>query len=260
MIEIENKTKPSGPSHKEEIELNGWNVTSTTSTIAGIAEEEALSSELGIKLPGMLFLRNELLVEKSSSFSLRFKTLDALRGIGKVNPEIQVAAAERWKNARDRTDIEVGLVESASDWTFTTEYNGTLNSSLVPTEKSIDYDLLRDTTLPIRFSSSVILFEDELDDNGISSYKVRIRVMPSCFFILARFFLRVDGVIIKVHDTRFFHKFGDNVVVRERQTRQADLKNQMMEINPVILRDPELVVAHVPVTETYVDNLNCHSS
>lgn len=32
------------------------------------------------------------------------------------------------------------------------------------------------------------------------------RVMPTSFFVLLRFFLRVDGVMIRINDTRLYHE------------------------------------------------------
>ena len=32
------------------------------------------------------------------------------------------------------------------------------------------------------------------------------RVMPSCLFCLLRFYLRVDGTLIRVIDTRIYHQ------------------------------------------------------
>lgn len=31
--------------------------------------------------------------------------------------------------------------------------------------------------------------------------------MPTCFFLLSRFFLRVDNVLFRVFDTRIYHSF-----------------------------------------------------
>ena len=50
------------------------------------------------------------------------------------------------------------------------------------------------------------LYEDDLGDNGDSMVRLRLRVMPTCFLVLPA--LRVDGVLIRHHDTRLFHKFG----------------------------------------------------
>ena len=42
------------------------------------------------------------------------------------------------------------------------------------------------------------LYDDELDDNGAVSLAIKIRIMPSCFFILVRYYLRVDkGTLVK---------------------------------------------------------------
>ena len=39
--------------------------------------------------------------------------------------------------------------------------------------------------------------------------------MPSCFFLLMRFFLRVDGVLSRIHDTRLYHEFDSDYLIRE---------------------------------------------
>lgn len=71
------------------------------------------------------------------------------------------------------------------------------------------------------FFEEVPLFEDELGDNGIADVTVRVRVNEFSVFVLARFFLRVDGVLFRVADTRVYHEFGTGEVVRERKGRQA---------------------------------------
>ncbi|KAI5826334.1 TIP41-domain-containing protein [Schizophyllum commune Tattone D] len=80
---------------------------------------------------------------------------------------------------------------------------------------------------PIVFYAEIPLFEDELHDNGASSLLVRIRVMPACIFILARFTLRVDNVLFRTYDTRIYssHAPGPNgktVVVRESGGWEAE--------------------------------------
>lgn len=32
----------------------------------------------------------------------------------------------------------------------------------------------------------------------------QVRVMPSCWFVLLRFFLRVDGTLVRLREARFF--------------------------------------------------------
>ena len=40
----------------------------------------------------------------------------------------------------------------------------------------------------------LVLFDDELHDNGAAKLSVKVRVMPGCWFVLLRFWLRVDGM------------------------------------------------------------------
>ena len=132
------------------------------------------------------------------------------------------------------------------DWTYTTTYAGhhpdAPSDSDMWTDADPD-DPAHTTSLseltkpdPILFYAEVPLFEDELHDNGSSQLLVRIvcilsldvawlcahvllkRVMPTCIFILARFTLRVDNVLFRIHDTRLFHSFTSSaipIVVRQ---------------------------------------------
>jgi type 2A phosphatase activator TIP41 len=44
---------------------------------------------------------------------------------------------------------------------------------------------------------------------------VRYRVMADCFFVLLRYFLRVDEVLVRLYDTRVFGSFDSNYLLRE---------------------------------------------
>ena len=92
-------------------------------------------------------------------------------------------------------------------------------SVLSASASGIDYDLLRRRE-PILWFEEVCLFESELDDNGSSALTAKVRVMPSCFFVLLRFVLRIDTVLLRIVDTRLFHRFGDSHVVRECTWRE----------------------------------------
>lgn len=45
--------------------------------------------------------------------------------------------------------------------------------------------------------------------------------MPSSFFLLARFFLRVDNVLFRIHDVRLYHEFASSEVIRETKGKEA---------------------------------------
>merc|ERR1712187_837146 len=62
----------------------------------------------------------------------------------------------------------------------------------------------------------------ELDDCGLSRLITRVRVMPSFWFALLSFELRVDGVLIRDVCTRLFCHFDrPNQVLREWTWREA---------------------------------------
>lgn len=101
----------------------------------------------------------------------------------------------------------------------------------------INYDRLSQREEILSFSD-IMLFEDELHDHGVARANVKARMMDSCFFILHRFFLRVDHVLVRVLDTRFYHEFGSDVVIREIKLQEFSLSSpntqdlQASEIKP----------------------------
>lgn len=262
------------------IEIGEWTICSVKKPIANTSQEDKLRKELEIKLPAMLFDQSLLKLSHHSHvgtnlhttsgegrFHLTFNAVNALRMVGTTDPNIKVKVAAQWASNKARDDVEIMTLTHASDWTFSTKYGGTINvtgkfggiksSSTVDLSDvvGVDYDALRDTSLPILFSSEVILFEDELDDNGTASYKVRIRVMPSFFFVLARFFLRVDDVLIRIYDTRYFHRFGSPLIVRETVHREACLATTLRHVHTSVLRDADIIAPQVPVVYSGLDNI-----
>ena len=39
--------------------------------------------------------------------------------------------------------------------------------------------------------------------------------MGDCFYVLFRYYLRVDEVLVRIFDTRIFHSFDTNYITRE---------------------------------------------
>ena len=73
-----------------------------------------------------------------------------------------------------------------------------------PTPRVADRRLLMARDEPILFFAEVPLYESELDDNGVSQLVVKVRVMPRCWLVLLRFWLRVDGTLVRLRETRLF--------------------------------------------------------
>ncbi len=98
------------------------------------------------------------------------------------------------------------------DWTFSSPYAGSISACCNADECShsgIDeyMHLLTDQSQPILYFDDVHLFEDDMHDNGYVSLRCKIRVMPTCFFVLLTLFVRVDHVLIRVKESRTFCKF-----------------------------------------------------
>ena len=61
----------------------------------------------------------------------------------------------------------------------------------------------------------MVLYEDEMADNGITMLTCKIRVMPERLLLLSRFFMRLDNVLFRLRDTRIYIEFATGDVIRE---------------------------------------------
>ena len=87
----------------------------------------------------------------------------------------------------------------------------------------IDMALLRRRD-EIIWSADLPLYEDHLHDNGVSELRVRIRVMPTCFFVLMRHTLRIDGVLVQQREVRGSHgALGRALHERHGRARALDV-------------------------------------
>ncbi|XP_013185814.2 TIP41-like protein [Amyelois transitella] len=200
--------------------------------------------------PDMVFPKNILLLRHASGAVINFNPLDALRGVANTVEAIEVACAEAWQEARPDAEKK----KRNFDWTFSTEYKGTLTDNIVieATNEEIDYNLLKRKE-QILFYHDLTLFEDELHDHGISKLSVKIRVMPSCWYILMRYFLRVDDVLVRSHETRMFHVLDSNYVLREFMAKESMAKDLNIPITH--MKEADDVIPHLPVKLKTIDKL-----
>lgn len=125
---------------------------------------------------------------------------------------------------REKTHEGIKEVVKPFDWSYSTDYKGTLSLNappFEPTEKPIPVELLKRPD-PILFFDEVVLYEDELADNGIAMLSCKIRVMPGRLLLLSRFFMRLDNVLIRLRDTRVYVDFETREVIREYQAKECE--------------------------------------
>ncbi|KAG6448740.1 hypothetical protein O3G_MSEX005704 [Manduca sexta] len=207
--------------------------------------------------PDMVFPKNTLKLAHKSGAIIHFNPLDALKCVGK-NEIIEVSCAEAWQEARPESE----KLKKAFDWTFSTDYKGTLTDNIVveETHEVIDFEILKQRD-QILFYHDLTLFEDELHDHGVSKLSVKIRVMPSYWYVLLRYFLRVDDVLVRSRETRMFHLLNTDYVLREYTFKEANAKDlnmptsQMKEADDVI---PYLTVKE-KVTHKLIVNFDSNS-
>lgn len=246
-----------------------WTFRSTRDCIASIEQadrymqcsftfENRLSAELGFPVPTMTFAANCMQME-NGNFTIRFSCLDAFRALPK-DTDLKVAASRHWNDSRIQ-------VHQAYDWTYSTyaegelvhpatagkTYNWTENSAAL-----IDHALLRQRA-PILHYDELVLYEDELADNGQSIYSIRLRVMPWGWFALARHFLRVDRVCMRTREVRLMHRHArPGEIVKEVKVRHADdfllgnptgdANNGLLDVDKVVAGLPTVLIKHFCLT------------
>lgn len=125
---------------------------------------------------------------------------------------------------REKTHEGIKEIVKPFDWSYSTDYTGTVSRNakdFEPTTQAIPIELLKRPD-PILFFDEVILYEDELADNGIAMLSCKIRVMPDRLLLLLRFFMRLDNVLFRLRDTRVYVDFDNLEVIREYQSKECE--------------------------------------
>jgi len=232
----------------ETFSFGPWKITTTKGAILKASDVERISSELELpSLPEMLFGENVLQIDHVAGFGIQFNALDALKLVDNKHDLMKVAVAEEWQSKRQDSEY-IKEVIKPFDWTFTTDYKGTLTGKeeitmrVESTKERIDLEQLK-VKEKIFFYEDVILYEDELADNGIAKLNVKMRVMQGGFFLLLRFFLRVDGVLVRISDTRIYHKAGTSYMLREYSSKERKVED-LLELK-VPITDPAQLADHL---------------
>ncbi|KAK3313436.1 TIP41-like family-domain-containing protein [Apodospora peruviana] len=236
---------------------------------------DAMSARLGIPVPEMIFGDNLMSITHiPSGWSIQFEAEPALDLVDKTGAQmLRVAYAREWSSSREKTSAGISDVVKPYDWSYSTTYKGTehkpeAGKGLEETKGvEIPLELLKRRD-PILFHDDVVLYESELDDNGISLLNVKCRVMPQRMLLLCRLFMRLDNVLVRVRDTRVYVDFEEEKVIREYTAREDGFDNVkrslMMEgLRPdeltIALRDSNQVAGLLKVVEHVVESVDLRS-
>ncbi|CCI50310.1 unnamed protein product [Albugo candida] len=224
------------------IQIKDWVIGSNKSHITPVDLLEKIGAEANLTPPEMVFGGNQLMFfHVPSGLCYNFLAVDALKCVhfaaqkskNETQKQLKVAIAKQRS-----TNDQVKELDIPYDWTYTTEYRGTLSKlassngvfnrtdqqvQIEATKERIDMDKLKERE-PILWFDDVNLYEDELHDHGISIMNVKVRVMPSGFYILARYWLRLDRVVLRVYETRIHHLFGNEYLLREYSRKESTVE------------------------------------
>jgi type 2A phosphatase activator TIP41 len=248
------------------IELEGWKISSqqgcigddawfsqATERLQELAQpppeaERAESHSLAYRhlcLPEMVFPRAHTTLEKSNGLKLKFGAYPALLEWAQAHRSIPLGSFQQHRgvsvlqtaDAKLWSGKTVGHSNFHYDWTFSTPHacTTTMDVSWTPLETSgMNLALLQDQSVPILLFDEVVLYEDDLHDNGQATLTCKIRVMPTCAFVLEQLWVRVDRVLLRVRDTRVSLEFGSNQIFRDvvwRQCTWEDLEKNGLPTN-----------------------------
>ena len=165
----------------------------------------------------------------------------------------------------NRQEIEANMTKNDWDWTFSSDYCGTLGKSILHSRflrsllndsktshdtsdsstssmsilslqamgsSSINYNILRNTSAPILFYDEFVLYQDDLEDCGEVQFNIKLRVMPACWFVLVTMFLRVDDVVIRLIENRYFHEFDTTFVCLDSTIKQYNMSSEEDKMSP----------------------------
>lgn len=258
---------------RESMPFHDWTITYTKSHIlksvctngekCKLGEEQCCElcffhQTLGMDhLPEMVFPKNTLVIEHKNGAKLLFNALDALREVNSEDkPDVKVHCAEEWQETRPTNECTMPS-NKQFDWTFCTKYQGSVGEGfqVEQTEKRIDLSKLMRKER-ILFYHDLTLYEDELHDHGISVCSVKIRVMPSGFFILLRYFLRVDNVLVKLNDTRYYFETGVDYILKENTDREGKVKEDLKHVPLPYFTNPGELEKFIPIKSQSFEKLS----
>lgn len=199
-----------------------------------------MSRRLGIPVPEMIFGDNLVAVRHApSGWCIEFAAEPALDAVDKTGANmLQVAYAGEWSSSREKSSAhDIREVVKPYDWSYSTTYRGSETPSLHGPDpgrklaaaaaaggKQIPLELLKRRD-PILFFDEVVLFESELDDNGVSVFSCKLRVMEQRMLLLCRLYMRLDGVVVRIRDTRVYVDFEKDEVIREYTAKEDKHEN-----------------------------------
>lgn len=208
---------------QDDFSFKYWTIKVQRGSILKSHEMENLQSTLGFPPPEMTFGNNYISIEYKNQPVVGFFTEDALKMVG-TKPEdvMQVSFAKDWAKSRIKPGEEYPVIYPF-DWTYYTDYQGTIqrpNAKFIETDQVIPVQKILNAGQNLWFNE-IILFEDELADNGKSMFDVRARVVQGHLILLARLVVRLDKVNVRLNETRIYIDLLNDFLLKDCRKKQS---------------------------------------
>ena len=194
-----------------------------------------------IVLPEMVFPVAHVAIERSQGdLFLSWDAMDALKEWSEAHQAIplnksdfsfrgvsilQSSDAKLWENKKSIHDKPASSKDGDAvfhyDWTYSTPFSGKVYGSAGSAgwkklrKSGMPMDRLKDQSVPILLYDDILLLQDDLHDNGDVQLSVKVRVMPSCAYVLSKLFLRLDGVLLRLRECRLLVDFDGQKIYRD---------------------------------------------
>lgn len=245
--------------------IHNYRITTQKLPILKAEPIDRMTARLGIAVPEMIFGDNYVAIEHPpSKFGIKFDAFGALDRVDKTGEKrLKVSYSQEWHQSREDSH-DIKEVIKPFDWSYTTDFAGEVapgSPAFHSTDAPIPMELLKRPD-PILFFDDVILYEDELADNGITMLSVKVRVMPARLLLLQRFFMRLDNVLLRVRDTRVYVDFEKGEVIREYLEKEEKYETVRLALASrrddvaAVLRDPNQVAELLPTVKKVLEI--CH--
>ena len=194
-----------------------------------------------IVLPEMVFPVAHVAIERAKGdLFLSWDVMDALKEWSEAHQAIplnksdfafrgvsvlQSSDAKLWENKKGIHDKPASSKDGDAvfhyDWTYSTPFSGKVYGSAGSVgwkklrKSGMPMEMLKDQSVPILLFDDILLLQDDLHDNGDVQLSAKVRVMPSCAYVLSKLFLRIDGVLLRLRECRLLVDFAAEKLYRD---------------------------------------------
>lgn len=278
---------------------HAWSEQATDKLEEKCQYDSAEETPRKLSLPEMLFPTAYVTIQLSETSQISWNAMGALSEWSQAHQKIPMNSSEvshrgvqvlhskdadLWEKKHKRAPVKAeehptALIQATEfhyDWTFSSPFCGNTAgiSSWIRLDKSeMPKELLLDRSVPILYFDQIVMMEDDLHDYGLMQYTAKMRVMPSCVYVLSKLYVRIDNDLLRVRDCRLLVHFATKQIYRDIEWREcawnkleklglpSDVRSWKTEgaDDPMRLQMIEQLQGKLPLVAELPDDIMLHS-